>query len=160
MALFTVNFQDKAKKKLFKVCLVGTLNLCLKVRNQLHHPRQKKCKKKLSKIGQIHILPVLAVFFGVSQLRVIGFISSILHLFMHLETHVQSTHKPYSEESFFRPYEGGQQFKLDAISCRQPKHLFSVINLMYNCFKNSGDRDQSIARTLFLQAILSSGLLP
>ena len=52
MALFMVNFQDKAKKKFSKVCLVGTLNLCLKepekmqkTRNQSDHPRQRKRPK-------------------------------------------------------------------------------------------------------------------
>ena len=35
IVLFTVHFQDKAKKKFFKVCLVGTLNLCLKVSEQM-----------------------------------------------------------------------------------------------------------------------------
>ena len=52
MALFMVNFQDKVEKKFSKVCLVGTLNLCLKepekmqkTRNQSNHPRQKKRPK-------------------------------------------------------------------------------------------------------------------
>ena len=53
MALFTANFQEKnERKKIFKVCLVGTLNLCLKepekkqkTRNQSNHPRQRKLPK-------------------------------------------------------------------------------------------------------------------
>ena len=36
IALFVVNFQEKAEKnKFFKVCLVGTLNLCLKVPDKM-----------------------------------------------------------------------------------------------------------------------------
>ena len=53
MALFMVNFQDKAEKKNFsKVCLVGTLNLYLKepekmqkTRNKSDHPRQRERQK-------------------------------------------------------------------------------------------------------------------
>ena len=48
----TVNFQDKAGKKIFKVCLVGTLNLChkepekaLKTKNQSDHPKHRKHPK-------------------------------------------------------------------------------------------------------------------
>ena len=57
MALFMVNFQDKAKKKFSKVCLVGTLNLCLKepekmqkTRNQSDYPRQRKCPKNVKSL--------------------------------------------------------------------------------------------------------------
>ena len=44
--------------------------------------------QKLLKIGQIQILPFLGRFLAFSHPRVIGFISSILHLFMHLDTQV------------------------------------------------------------------------
>ena len=39
------------------------------------------------------------------------------------------THPPYKKN-----------FKLDAISSRQPQHLLFVINLMY-CYKHSGDTE-------------------
>ena len=40
IALFMVHFQDKAeKKKFFKVCLVGTLNLCLKMPKKMQKTR-------------------------------------------------------------------------------------------------------------------------
>ena len=47
----------KGQKKFFKVCLVGTLNLCLKepekmqkTRNQSDHPRQRKRPKTGKKL--------------------------------------------------------------------------------------------------------------
>ena len=52
MALKIAKTPLKGKKKIFKVCLVGTLNLCLKepekmqkTRNKSDHPRQRKCPK-------------------------------------------------------------------------------------------------------------------
>ena len=52
MALFMVNFQENDEKKTLKVCLVGTLNLCLKepekmqkTSNQSNHSRQRKRPK-------------------------------------------------------------------------------------------------------------------
>ena len=102
----------KGQKKIFKVCLVGTLNLCLKepekmqkTRNQSDHPRQRK-PQKLAKFCQILIWQFFSSFLKFSQPRVIGFISSLLHLFRLLETQVQSTHKAYFEEFFFWPFKG------------------------------------------------------
>ena len=53
--------------------------------------------QKLSKIGQIQILQFFCSFWAFSQPRVIGLISTLLHLVRHLETQVQSTHKAYQQ---------------------------------------------------------------
>ena len=84
MVLFMVNFQDQAeKKKFFKVCLVGSLNLCLKELEMINSARENG--KKMATISQF-------LFFGgfweFSQPRVIGFISILLHPLRHLETQV------------------------------------------------------------------------
>ena len=44
MALFMVNFQEKAGKKFFKVWLVGTLNLCLKEPEKMQKSRNQSHK--------------------------------------------------------------------------------------------------------------------
>ena len=97
----------KVQKKIFIVCLVGTLNLCLKepekmqkTRNQSDHPRQRK-RPKTGKILPNSNFALFWQLFGVFSPSVIGFISSLLHLFRLLETQVWSTHKAYFEEFFF-----------------------------------------------------------
>ena len=54
--LFTVHFQEKDEKKFFKACLVGTLNLCLKVPDMMQKTRDvsyysglRKCPKNAVK---------------------------------------------------------------------------------------------------------------
>ena len=82
------------RKKFFEVCFVGTLNLCLKVpeqmqktRNQFDHTRLRK-RQKLSKIGQIQILQFFCSFWAFSQPRVLSLISTLLHFVRHVETQV------------------------------------------------------------------------
>ena len=50
MALFTANFQEKAEKKFFKVCLVGTLNLCLKMPKKMQKTRDESDHSRLRKL--------------------------------------------------------------------------------------------------------------
>ena len=76
IALFTVNFKEKAEKKFSEKTQ--------KTRNQSDHPRQKKRLKN----GQILILHFFGSFWEFSQPRFIGVIFSLLHLFKQLETQV------------------------------------------------------------------------
>ena len=73
----------KGPKKFFKVCLVGTLNLCLKepekmqkTRNQSDHPRQRK-RPKTGKILPNSNFAIFWQFFGVFSAQ-----SDRIHLIM------------------------------------------------------------------------------
>ena len=50
IALFTAHFQEKAGKKIFKVCLVGTLNLCLKMPKKMQKTRDESDHFRLRKL--------------------------------------------------------------------------------------------------------------
>ena len=61
--------QDKAEKNFFKVCLVGTLDLCLLVPKKIHktryesnHSRPRKLPKTVEKIEICRLLPVFGRF--------------------------------------------------------------------------------------------------
>ena len=50
MALLTVRIQENAEEKnFFKVCLVGTLNLCLKVPKKMQKTRDESDQSRLRK---------------------------------------------------------------------------------------------------------------
>ena len=44
-----VHFQEKAEKKLFKVCLMDTLNLCLKLPKKMQKTKDDSDKSRLRK---------------------------------------------------------------------------------------------------------------
>ena len=51
IALFTAYFQEKAEKNnFFKVCLVGTLNLCLKMPKKMQKTRDESDHSRLRKL--------------------------------------------------------------------------------------------------------------
>ena len=50
IVLFMVHFHDNAKKKFFKVCLVGTLNLSLKVPKKMQKTRDESDHSRLRKL--------------------------------------------------------------------------------------------------------------
>ena len=68
IVLFTVHFQEKAKK-ILKVCLVGTLNLCLKApkktqktRDESNYSRLRKRSKTAKKLQNQNL--VICIFSG------------------------------------------------------------------------------------------------
>ena len=88
----------RSKIKVSQVPLVGTLNLCLKMpekmqktRNESEHPRLRKRPKPIKEIPKSK-LAIFHNFFDVFQF------SSLLHLFRHLKTQVQSSLKGYFEK--------------------------------------------------------------
>ena len=98
------------KKNFFKVCLVGTLNLCLKIpkkmqktRDEPDHSRLQKLPKTAKKL-QNQNLANFCQFWTFSLSGMIRLIFNLLHLFRLLWTQVQSTHKAYFEEIFFCPF--------------------------------------------------------
>ena len=87
-------FKIRQGKKFFKV---STLNLCLmepekmqKTRNHFNYPRQRKRPKTSKNMQNSNFAIIFFVcnFGTFSQPLVIGFISSLMHLFRHLETQV------------------------------------------------------------------------
>ena len=56
IALFTVHIQDKAGgKNFFKVCLVGTLNMCLMEPNKMQKTKDKSDYSRLRKLQKLPI---------------------------------------------------------------------------------------------------------
>ena len=81
----------RPKKNFFKVWVVGTLNLCLKVpkkmqntRDESDHSKLRK-RQKTAKNSKTWVWPIFEILLTFS---LSGIISSITNLFRHLETQV------------------------------------------------------------------------